>query len=378
MTCFLRPCLVLGWLLGATALVHAQPPSAPWRQWEPGELWRVQVERPGDAAKGPLLFYFTVSGPIPFDGVPCWRLLINSSRESGLDCHADLLIDRSTGVVRRLRRLLSDGSSAVEPLDAAHYAEVLSGPLGVMPFEFIAAPVGAATTVVTQGIPVRASSRHEAALTRVTADLFPSGESGIRLEQTWAVGEKWWRTCERWVRGRCVLRARWVNPPPGATAAPPKRVRVQTAPADPMQALRADARLQARLTLVGDRFVFAKVLGAVQRATGVELTLGPSLWHHHPNLGTLQLRDCPAWTVLGLLARQDLSDGHWVSSGGGYRLEGKSRAERISPPPRAARPAPVVAEASNTFTVLVISLVNLALFVGVLLFRFRRRSRKAR
>jgi hypothetical protein len=71
-----------------------------------------------------------------------------------------------------------------------------------------------------------------------------------------------------------------------------------------------------------------EVIDRLRDATQLNLTLGESLRYHSPTLGSMQLRDAPAFAVMELLAERQIGDGYWEKTKDGYRLTGKSLALR--------------------------------------------------
>lgn len=108
--------------------------------------------------------------------------------------------------------------------------------------------------------------------------------------------------------------------------------------ADPYHLAR-DPRLTVPVTMVLERAELREVLQGLREATGVTLTLDKRLERHDPELGSLEMRKAPAWTIMKLVAQKQLDDGRWEKDGDGYRLVANaSLHEKPLPAPAWKRP----------------------------------------
>src|SRR5262249_19525540 len=155
------------------------------------------------------------------------------------------------------------------------------------------------------------------------ASFISGGRVEVAIRQRWKAGEKWWEEYERYVNGRKELVARRIPPPPSTTL--PKDTKSAGGPTQHGKsptgryALRSDPRLQVVLRLEGDAPDLTVVLEQLQKSTGLIFQLGPGLERHRPSLGSVQMAKAPAWTVMEMIAAQQLEDGRWERTPGGYR-----------------------------------------------------------
>src|SRR5262245_53952929 len=94
--------------------------------------------------------------------------------------------------------------------------------------------------------------------------------------------------------------------------------------------LRGDPRLQVRVALQGKHPPLSVVLSRLERATGLRLALDEGLADHEPDLGHLQVKNAPAWSIMELVAEKKLEGGRWEKTDAGYRLLGKSTVPRLA------------------------------------------------
>jgi hypothetical protein len=122
---------------------------------------------------------------------------------------------------------------------------------------------------------------------------------------------------------------RW-NDPPSPFVEPPATEQKQSpeAPARYPDYLRADPRLQVKITLNLGNPSLEELLGQLRQSTGVRLIVGHVLANHQPSFGHVHFVDAPAWEVLEFIAQRDLVGGEWDKIEGGYGLEGESTAPR--------------------------------------------------
>jgi hypothetical protein len=105
--------------------------------------------------------------------------------------------------------------------------------------------------------------------------------------------------------------------------------------------LRADQRLHVKLSFVEHQPKLPDMIRHLETATRLRLTISESLAHHDPDFGMMDdirpgyfnFANHSAWMLMELIGDRDLTDGRWVKTDDGYRLEGESRALRLPPPP---------------------------------------------
>lgn len=123
------------------------------------------------------------------------------------------------------------------------------------------------------------------------------GKAETRLTQTWDKGKTWWRESIRHVNGRKVFHAKLVS---------------------------VDSREKLeewlRKDINRDNPTVQDVLAAVRDATGVQVSLDGTLESHQPFLGSVQMRETPAWVLMKFIASK-LQEGQWEHFEGGYRLK---------------------------------------------------------
>lgn len=117
--------------------------------------------------------------------------------------------------------------------------------------------------------------------------------------------------------------------------------------------LRRDPRLNAKLRLVEVSPSLHSVLGRLESATGLKITVDDALASHQPDLGDMQLPDVHAWGVMELIAKAQLAEGRWDKTATGYRLMGSSTV-----------PAPVLTADSR----MTVAFIALAVILALLAF----------
>ncbi|HEY7425599.1 MAG TPA: hypothetical protein VH682_15310, partial [Gemmataceae bacterium] len=151
----------------------------------------------------------------------------------------------------------------------------------------------------------------------------------VRIRQTWAAGEKWWREYERSINGRKDLHARRFLP-----ASSPRGRSGLSPPQDKQtELLSRDPRLQTLLTLNMKGQSLQALLDHLFQQTGVHLEMAANLASEDPLFGGLSMRGTPVWRVMQQLAIQNVIEGHWEKTEAGYRLLGAAR----NPAPPSAR-----------------------------------------
>lgn len=126
-------------------------------------------------------------------------------------------------------------------------------------------------------------------------------------------------------------------------------------PTLPEVVIRSDSLLQAKLTVVQVNPTLSGLLAQLESATGLTFRPDSHLANHDPDFGDVQFRNVPAWTVMNLIAKTDLTNGHWEKVEGGYRLlADASLRQRIPDPSR------------DWFWIWVVSAIALAVVLAVL------------
>src|SRR5207253_2276796 len=88
--------------------------------------------------------------------------------------------------------------------------------------------------------------------------------------------------------------------------------------------LRKDPRLKAPVNYeLPPRPTAEVLLGIVQKATGVPLSLAGQPEKGKLYFGTTHSLNVPAWRIMEILARNQIVDGKWEKAGDGYVLHGK-------------------------------------------------------
>jgi len=94
--------------------------------------------------------------------------------------------------------------------------------------------------------------------------------------------------------------------------------------------LRMDPRLRAKL-LLQKQPTLRTILRQLGEATGLRFVLAENLQRHEPWWDMSNLREAPAWMVMGLAAETQLRDGRWEKTDQGYRLTGISNVPKAPP-----------------------------------------------
>jgi hypothetical protein len=165
----------------------------------------------------------------------------------------------------------------------------------------------------------------------------------VVVKQVWRNGEKFWREYERHYKGRLDLRAKVAAtsiaslaggrpdpipskeqkvPGPTPKAQPPVNSQ-KSAPKDAHA--RRDPKRQVKLS-VAERPKLQGILESLRESTGLSFTLAEELQDHQRDFGKVQLRNVPAWVVMGLVTESQMRDARWEKSDTGYHLVGKSLA----------------------------------------------------
>jgi hypothetical protein len=92
-----------------------------------------------------------------------------------------------------------------------------------------------------------------------------------------------------------------------------------------------------------------QILEALRQATGVSLVRGGEIQNEYPAVGSLSVRNVPAWQIMEQVAASKFVQGKWQSDGEGYRLVSNGQpvalptvpVARVPPPP----PAPAQVQA---------------------------------
>jgi hypothetical protein len=312
----------------------------PSRLWNKDDSWKIQVTHfaasvaaDGKAAKRDATsagLSYTLNMLIPNERelgrVSCWRVFFIPGQKTPqhLAQQRWITVEKKSGWVRQAER--HDGKAVVqialeETADASFFLEPPEGyPLELFPLSG----------------PWRTRIEHdEGTLTiwrEVTdnqivleAIMEKDGEEEYKIIQKWIKGEKWWREYERYVRGRKDLYARLI---PSPTKKATESSQKSEVPPNYDLSLRKDLRLRPTLTVQEKNPDLTAVLARLEKATGLSLNLDDKLAEHRPQLGHVQLRDAPAWSVMEWVSQMQVEDGRWEKTTDGYRLIGQSTAPR--------------------------------------------------
>ncbi len=317
-----------GWDSGAPS------PSAGWK---PGNMWTLAVEsyprdgvKPDKAAGGaaPVPHYTLhalVTGAHKVGGADCWRVCFVPDKDvpPRLAERWYVSVDRATGWPRNYRKgkgkdLLSIDFAATPPEGPRFFTNAPAGiPIEVFPL-VNNGPTGGAEP--REALTVRRAVDGKDITLEATLEV--AGVEEVRVRQHWVEGEKWWRRYERYVKGSKVLSARLTGVPAAAEG--------KTAKGDPYY-LRRDPKLQVRVDVRGLNPAVPALLDHLHARTGLTLALHPDLEGHRPQLGSVQLAGARAFTVMEMLAEQQMEGGHWDKVADGYQLVGRSKAIRRAP-----------------------------------------------
>lgn len=333
--------------------------------WKPGDRWALSVESLAPTPKAsqqPYRVNVTVAGLDTVGATQCWRLGFSPvlGTPPAFNYQYSVWVGRDSGWVHKVRRV-----QLPEYLDVDRFLDVLflcAAPPGA-PLEML--PPSPSRVVAVEEYPPLSITRSEMeGLIIMHARVIVNAKEELGVRQTWAVGEKWWREYEHYQDGKLTLRARRIEPfPPLPTNAHPKAQ--PSRPEEKRFALRFDARLQIRLTIEEENPDIETVLHRLEAATGLRLALDEKILAHRPKLGSLQLRQVPAWSVMEFLAERDMKNGRWVRHPDGYLLTGEPL---VSQPPE---------KSTNYRAWLIASLAVLTLLAGALGLRWWRSQAKS-
>src|ERR1700687_3879965 len=84
--------------------------------------------------------------------------------------------------------------------------------------------------------------------------------------------------------------------------------------------LRSDPRLQVTLNVESRTPTIAQIIASLREATGLDLTVDPSLQNHQPDYGVLQhsQRGFHAWQLMEMVAQRNMERGYWDKTDKGY------------------------------------------------------------
>lgn len=329
------------------------PPDTNPLGWKVGDGWHLRVKARDTTAERAFDVHAVVTAAEVVGSATCWRMEfipVSAPAEVGKGFRAWL--NPSTGHYARLRRRMEltdltlgwGGGLSATP-------EVLAGfPLVLLPLlreGESQSPDGTETLRIGRQPQDEKRAVWEATLTR-------NGKPTQTIRQTWVDGEPWWRDYEQTQGPTVVFSALRVTPEVLAKERAPTRptsppaIKVQTPPtqtgaSDPFR-LRHDPRLSAWITVTAMNPPRAELMAAVTKATGVKLTVAENLANLDPKYGSVQLDGVRAWSVMEMMAIQNLTNGRWVETpDGGYCLEGEDKPTILTPPPASAEPPPATA-----------------------------------
>jgi hypothetical protein len=122
--------------------------------------------------------------------------------------------------------------------------------------------------------------------------------------------------------------------------------------------LRDDPRLRTRVSFDLKQPTVRQVLGRIQVATGVDLSIDPKVDLDKCSFGLLKVVNAPAWQVLEQVPRVKGAEGHWEKRAESYYL--------IANPAPAPAPRLLVSWDRRSVLLLVFA-VNCLLLAGILL-----------
>jgi hypothetical protein len=333
-------------LLAACDSIYGSSLSGfPITLWKKSDTWRITVqlypkEKPA-ASQGPpdfLSIHVTVVGTQKVGASDCWKVFFIPDKEGQkmIGQSYCVMVDKETAWPRKVIRVKDPCIATVEQRGEA--SVVIGAPKGfpleIFPLvnlqEFRAEGLGTTLKLTKRG--AGNDILVEAAYKSVKGD-------EVVIRQRWGEGETWWRDYERFVNGRKDLHARrgtagQAATPPGS-GKPDGPIKVQspeTKGGPDLFYLRRDPRLQVKLNLVAKDPTVGELLDRLVQATGLKLTLDPSLSAHQPTYGEIEIRNGPAFSVMEIMEKRGLEGGRWEQVEDGYRLVGRSTAlAKISP-----------------------------------------------
>jgi hypothetical protein len=101
--------------------------------------------------------------------------------------------------------------------------------------------------------------------------------------------------------------------------------------------LRSVPALQVKISVDFKQPRAPEVLERLERVTGLRLSLHESVDPNRPVLGSLSLRNVPAWLVMEQLAQAPTVQGRWEALPDGFRLIGTAAPNSVTTADRSAR-----------------------------------------
>lgn len=112
---------------------------------------------------------------------------------------------------------------------------------------------------------------------------------------------------------------------PNHKAGAPDSAPVEVRPAGgPDRYLRRDGKLCVPLPIVAKNPTVGELLGRLEDATGLKMTVAENLKKHQPEYGSIQYSTGKAFLVMELMESKDLQGGRWEPTPDGYKLVGIS------------------------------------------------------
>jgi hypothetical protein len=328
-----RVWLVMGWLLAPAAALGAEPAVEPVARWTSGAAFQLEVA-PAEPDVKPFAMHVVVLWRDQSEELNSWRLLFaaHPNAPKNLGPNHIVYVSKSSGWPRQVQ--LNAAGLPIQPLVSVGGLTFFDRAPRGFPVEVF--PLRETNESLDNGrTAIRVAQTPEGDTTVWEATCRTEGRE-VRVRQRWAAGEPWWRDYERFVNGRKDLSARRTAIPKPAPSSQGKQSPKLPDPGS--RVLRADSRLQALVTVLADDPGLDTVLAKLQDATGLTFAVAPNLFSHVPSLGSVQMRNAPAWSVMDLLAQTQLRGGRWERVPGGYVLHGESAAVPPRPQPVAAPP----------------------------------------
>lgn len=339
---------------------------------------RMKTKPPGDTGEWQDAYdMHIIIGPGEKVGdITCWRLEMIPIilPRTNFDGHRALIEPDLGEVVRLAPRKNLIAPEAIKRVEGL---VISPEPFGAYPFEVLPLmKVGESRSRDGKYIMRLGKKREGVGDTSVWEAVITRPEGGaLTITQKWVDGEKWWREYERTDNGEVTLSAEIVIP------------KVYPRVEMPKDDLRADRRLNAKVSIVGDNPPRAEVFEKLSKATGLRITWAANLDHLKPKYGGVQWPSISAFAVMNHFKDFDVTGAKWVKVGDeGYRLEGKPK---YPPPPvqtvQQPEAASPVSESQGAappkgrswLTILIASSIGIVIgAAGILL--WRQRAGKAR
>ena len=287
--------------------------------WKAGDGWEIEVVRWASKEKTQR-FHVIILGTENWGKIPCWKISFLVAG-AGSQERSFVLLNKFTAWPEKILQIR--GKDLIDvPLGKIQNTQLPLEPPAGIPLDLF--PLW--------GEPEMKRKQDGSSLVleriisgqRVSVDAtikFKSNKEYI-VRQEWVAGEPWWRSYERHVDGEKVLAARLLSVPKEKTPAEKKPIIASKKDLD-WSGIKNDPRLQVRIVLDLKGPTVPDILKPLRETTGVPLAIDESnVEQVKPAMGSLSLRNVPAWMVMDQVAQSKAVRGNWVKSKDGYRLVG--------------------------------------------------------